>query len=47
MQKSSDNFHLRFIEQIERKGCTVGRVREEKSYFESKVFLVDNFWGKK
>jgi hypothetical protein len=35
------------IGQIERKGCIVGGVQEEKSYFESKVFLVDNFWGQK
>jgi hypothetical protein len=32
------------IRQIE-KNCIVGVAREEKSYFESKVFLVDNFWG--
>jgi len=29
----------------QRKSCIVGGVREEKSYFESKVVLVDNFWG--
>ena len=30
----------------QRKSCSVG-VREEKNYFENKVFLVDNFWGQK
>jgi hypothetical protein len=30
-----------------RKSCIVGGAREEKSYFENKVFLVDNFWGQK
>ena len=29
----------------QRKSCSVGGVREENSYFESKVFLVDNFLG--
>jgi hypothetical protein len=29
------------------KSSIVGVVRDEKSYFESKVFLVDNFWGQK
>ena len=34
------------IGQIE-KSCIVGGAREEKSYFERKVFLVDNFWRQK
>ena len=34
------------IGQIEKK-LYVGGAREEKGYFESKVFLVDNFWGQK